>query len=71
MFVNYEGQACLADFGLAAAAQASGATTTIGSVKGTRRWMAPELMSSLDGGRPTYKGDIYALGILIWEVSSL
>ncbi|KAG0992913.1 hypothetical protein G6F27_014158 [Rhizopus arrhizus] len=36
---------------------------TIGSV----RWMAPELF---DNKTPSFSSDIYALGIVLWEISS-
>lgn len=65
----------VADFGLSAAKQAASATSSAsksvtsgaggGGVGGTIEYMAPEL-HSLES--PTAAADIYALGIIMWEV---
>ncbi|KAG0241636.1 hypothetical protein BGW41_005652 [Actinomortierella wolfii] len=59
----------LCDFGLAtvkvrSASRSSGS----GTLKGTFRWMAPELLTS----KPKYstKSDIYALGMVMWEMAA-
>ncbi|KAF9161978.1 hypothetical protein DFQ26_003991 [Actinomortierella ambigua] len=60
-------EARLCDFGLAEVRSIS--TSRSGSDrKGTIRWMAPELFST----RPKYssKSDIYALGVVMWEMAA-
>lgn len=40
---------------------------------GTLRYMSPELLDSdyedEEGGQPTLQSDVYALGMVFWEVS--
>ncbi|KAF9646428.1 kinase-like protein [Thelephora ganbajun] len=65
-------QACLADFGLSTLTpSAPGGTTTI-TAGGTPLYMAPELLNPEKFGetnsRPTKPADIYALGMVIYEV---
>ncbi|KAF9646427.1 kinase-like protein, partial [Thelephora ganbajun] len=65
-------RACLADFGLSTLTpSAPGGTTTI-TAGGTPRYMAPELLNPEKFGktnsRPTKPADIYALGMVIYEV---
>ncbi|KAF9167036.1 hypothetical protein DFQ26_006054 [Actinomortierella ambigua] len=61
----------LCDFGLAKVklSSVSGSTATGGdSLKGTFRWMAPELFAA----RPKYstKSDMFALGVVMWEMAA-
>ncbi|KAF9969302.1 hypothetical protein BGZ73_008393 [Actinomortierella ambigua] len=60
----------LCDFGLAKVklGSVSGSTASGDSLKGTFRWMAPELFSA----RPKYssKSDMYALGMVLWEMAA-
>ncbi|KAG0231919.1 hypothetical protein BGW41_002002 [Actinomortierella wolfii] len=60
-------EAKLCDFGLAETRSVS-ITRSCLSVKGTLRWMAPELLAA----KPKYsaKSDIYALGIMMWEMAA-
>lgn len=41
-------------------------------MRGTYRWMAPELLSIGDteefGSYPSFSSDVYALAIVIWQV---
>ena len=65
-------RACLADFGLSTLApDARGGTITI-TTGGTPLYMAPELLCPTEfgtqGDRPTQPADIYALGMVIYEV---
>ncbi|KAG0261488.1 hypothetical protein DFQ27_002920, partial [Actinomortierella ambigua] len=57
----------LCDFGLAAVKVRSASKST-SSVKGTTRWMAPELFAA----KPRYstKSDMYALGMVMWEMAA-
>ncbi|KAF9152322.1 hypothetical protein DFQ26_000934, partial [Actinomortierella ambigua] len=59
----------LCDFGLAVVKKASGSHTT-DKLRGTVRWLAPELLRA---ERPSYtnKSDIYALGIVMWEMAAM
>ncbi|KAG0256707.1 hypothetical protein DFQ27_005539 [Actinomortierella ambigua] len=67
----------LADFGLAEVKTAtisktSALTATEGSpaaAPGTLRWMAPEILN-LANPRYTNKSDIYALGMVMWEIAA-
>ena len=70
----------LADFGLAMIVdEPIGRTTNSGGeIRGTTRWMAPELMSPEEFGftgellkqLPSMSTDIYAIGMTILEVSA-
>ncbi|KAF9966885.1 hypothetical protein BGZ73_000812, partial [Actinomortierella ambigua] len=57
----------LCDFGMATV-KVTSASRSSGSLKGTFRWMAPELLTS----NPKYstKSDIYALGMVMWEMAA-
>ena len=57
-------RAVITDFGLAQSAQPSGLTTT-GGIKGTPAYMAPE---QVEGGEIGPKTDIYALGVVMYEM---
>ncbi|KAF9977317.1 hypothetical protein BGZ73_006358 [Actinomortierella ambigua] len=58
----------LCDFGLAMAKIKSSSKSTGDSLKGTFRWMAPELFSA----KPQYstKSDMYALAVVMWEMAA-
>ena len=65
VFVTYQGEVKLVDFGVAKAATAGGLVTETGIVKGKPAYMAPE--QSL--GRPIDRRiDVYAAGIIAWEL---
>ncbi len=53
------------DFGLARSGQPSGLTTSSGGLKGTPAYMAPEQVS---GGEVGPAADIYALGVVMYEM---
>ncbi|KAG0249387.1 hypothetical protein DFQ27_000147, partial [Actinomortierella ambigua] len=59
----------LCDFGLAVIKTSSGGHSTE-VMRGTFRWLAPELVLS---ERPRYstKSDMYALGMVMWEMASM
>lgn len=79
ILIDSDRHARLADFGLAVVIDESGAGSVIedGGIRGTVRWMAPELMhpEMFDFSRecqmrlPSKGTDIYALGMTILEVS--
>lgn len=66
LFVTYDGQVKIVDFGIAKAAGSAGQTQA-GLVKGKVRFMSPEQAS----GRPIdRRTDIFAVGILLWEAAT-
>lgn len=71
ILINDEWQACLADFGLTVASEATMATHTSNS-HGSTRWMAPELHDpesfGLDRFLRTPASDIYAFACVCLEV---
>ncbi|KDQ56518.1 hypothetical protein JAAARDRAFT_132211 [Jaapia argillacea MUCL 33604] len=72
ILVGKDRSARLADFGLATLAYTSPTLQTATSRSGgTIRWMAPELFQSeqdRDSSRPSFKSDIYALGMVMYEI---
>ena len=79
ILVDSDRRARLADFGLAVITDESAGRTTSngGEMRGTTRWMAPELMNPEEFGfigellrrLPSTSTDIYAIGMTILEVS--
>src|SRR5262249_9154430 len=64
VFVTYDGQVKVLDFGIAKAAGSSAETRT-GVLKGKVGYMAPEQLADLEADR---RIDVYATGVMIWEV---
>ncbi len=64
ILVSLEGQARVADFGIAYAAKRLVAPTEAGFVRGTLRYMSPEQLEAKDVGAAS---DQFALGIVLWE----
>ena len=60
-------RAVITDFGLARTPRGSQASSTSGTRGGTPAYMAPEL---LKGGEPSILSDIYALGVILYELTS-
>ncbi|KAG0223128.1 hypothetical protein BGW41_005703, partial [Actinomortierella wolfii] len=60
-------EAKLCDFGMAVVKVTSSSRSNV-ALKGTHRWMAPELLTS----QPRYstKSDVYALGMVMWEMAA-
>jgi serine/threonine-protein kinase len=65
IFVTYEGQVKVVDFGIAKAAGRASETRQ-GIVKGKVQYMAPEQAIGL---RVTRQADIFAVGVMLWEVA--
>ena len=62
--ISSQGQVKLLDFGIAKG-QSSQQLTQVGSVIGTLQYLAPELIR---GGTADARGDIWALGVLLYEM---
>jgi eukaryotic-like serine/threonine-protein kinase len=63
VFVTYDGQVKIVDFGIAKAAGAISQTRT-GVIKGKLRYMAPEQLCARPVDRRT---DIFSCGVMLWE----
>ncbi len=63
VFITYDGQVKVLDFGIAKVASAPGHTRT-GIVKGKISYMAPE---QLLGGHLDRRADVYAVGTMAWQ----
>jgi serine/threonine protein kinase len=63
IFVTYDGQVKLLDFGIAKAATSSVHTAT-GVIKGKLTYMAPE---QARGDEVDARSDLYAVGVMLWE----
>ena len=63
IFVTYDGQVKLLDFGIAKAATSSVHTAT-GVIKGKLAYMAPE---QARGDAVDARSDLYAVGVMLWE----
>ncbi len=65
ILVDGDGQAFIADFGISRSLDAGSTMTETGAVLGTVDYMSPE---QARGETPDHRGDIYALGIIMYEV---
>jgi len=74
--VDHNRRACIADFGLlrVVSDKANFISSITCAKGGTLQWMAPELLDpesfNLEDSRPTKHSDIYALGMVVYEVLS-
>lgn len=66
VFVTFDGQAKVLDFGIAKAAD-SALETQAGILKGRIAYMAPEQAS---GAKVDRRADVYAAGVMIWEAAA-
>ncbi len=67
IFVTYDGQVKVVDFGIAKAAGRISAATREGVVKGKMRYMAPEQALGHDVDR---RADIFSVGVLLWTAAT-
>lgn len=67
VFVTYEGQVKILDFGIAKLSTKGGAETETGVIKGKLRYMPPEQIS---GERVDCRADIFAVGVMLWEAAA-
>jgi serine/threonine protein kinase len=64
IFITYEGDVKIVDFGIAKAATQS-TMTQVGMIKGKVAYMSPE---QADGKTIDYRSDIFSLGIILYEL---
>jgi serine/threonine protein kinase len=71
IFINSNGDKVTmkwADFGLSRSVNERGTYTMKSAIKGTRKWLAPELLEILENkkeiGRGTVKSDVFLLGLV-------
>jgi eukaryotic-like serine/threonine-protein kinase len=67
VFVTYDGQTKILDFGIAKLAGANRPETETGVIKGKLRYMPPEQITGEAIDRRT---DIYAVGVMLWEAAA-
>jgi alpha-tubulin suppressor-like RCC1 family protein/serine/threonine protein kinase/HAMP domain-containing protein len=65
IFIDADGRAVLADFGLARSMSADTQLTMTGVALGTPSYMAPE---QIDGVELDARADVYSLGLVAWEM---
>jgi serine/threonine-protein kinase len=65
ILVGVDGVTKLADFGIAKASGRHGEESVIGTIKGKVNYVAPE---QLWGLAPTRRSDLFATGVVLWEV---
>ncbi|HSC87419.1 MAG TPA: serine/threonine-protein kinase, partial [Polyangiaceae bacterium] len=66
VFITYDGQVKVLDFGIAKLSGAHADTAT-GVLKGKLRYMAPE---QITGEAIDRRADIFAIGVMLWEAAS-
>ncbi|MBC7018267.1 protein kinase, partial [Salmonella enterica subsp. enterica serovar Enteritidis] len=66
IFVTYDGQVKIVDFGVAKALS-SNHESTVGVLKGKVPYMAPEQVM---GGALDRRADLFALGVILWEAAA-
>ena len=64
VMLSYAGDVKLIDFGISRS-RVDGTLTSIGAVVGRRAYMPPEVWA---GARPDRRADVYALGVVLWEL---
>mmetsp|Transcript_21273 Transcript_21273/g.82567 ORF Transcript_21273/g.82567 Transcript_21273/m.82567 type:complete len:619 (-) Transcript_21273:154-2010(-) len=65
LLVNSENRVKVCDFGLSRYTQGSGDNSTLGKLRGTYAYSAPEVYH----GKPySTKSDVYSIGVIMWEL---
>ena len=67
VLVDQNGQPLICDFGISRIFYSSITitATTTGAIRGSMRWMAPELIETTGNELPTKASDIWAFGMLV------
>lgn len=65
IFITYDGEVKIVDFGIAKAASHSSSVTQVGMIKGKVCYMSPE---HADGKTIDHRSDIFSTGILLYEM---
>ncbi len=65
VFITYEGQVKILDFGIAKSVDSTNETRT-GVLKGTVAYMAPEQSA---GGAVDRRSDLFSVGVMLWEAA--
>ncbi len=68
LILSYEGNLKVIDFGIAKAASSMAEQTRVGTIKGKTAYMSPE---QVNGQGLDVRSDIFALGIVAWELLTL
>ncbi|KAF9062910.1 kinase-like domain-containing protein, partial [Rhodocollybia butyracea] len=69
ILVSNQGRCCLADFGLAGISTLQTmSSSSAGTLRGSTRWMAPELFDYTTKSKPSMSTDMYALGCTFVEL---
>lgn len=68
LILSYEGNLKVIDFGIAKAASSMNEQTRVGTIKGKTAYMSPE---QVNGQTLDARSDIFALGIVAWELLTL
>jgi serine/threonine-protein kinase len=66
VFITYDGQVKIVDFGIAKALRRTSAETRQGVLKGKIKYMSPEQVLNKNIDR---RADVFAMGILLWEAA--
>ena len=73
ILVKRDGACCIADFGLAVRSdEFKGEQKPPDPIKGTKRYMAPEVLNRTINGRDIHSFvmvDIYSFGLVLWETA--
>lgn len=67
IFLTYDGQVKVIDFGVAKALNRLSSSTNIGTLKGKVAYMAPEQAKTSDVDR---RADVFSLGVTLWELTT-
>jgi serine/threonine protein kinase len=67
VFVTYDGQTKLLDFGIAKLASSNRPETETGVIKGKLRYMPPEQITA---EAVDQRADVYAAGVMLWEAAA-
>lgn len=68
LFVTFDGQAKVVDFGIAKATARTQEQTQSMALKGTARYMSPEAVGKSD--TIDRRADIFSAGVMLWEIAS-